>query len=223
MIRKGRILNKPVRNIGMNSRSVTGKVPGFGIYESTLERDFMELLRFESYVETFTAQPVTIEYRNSDGQVRSYTPDGLVQFKSIQGATKPPLLYEIKYLADFRKDWRVLLPKFRAAKSFAHSNHWTFEVFTESHIRGVYFRNIKFLWPYKQLDIDDSRIHLVLDRLADLQETDVSLLLCTLSHDKIKHAQFIQVVWHLISNFRVGCDLNEPINMYTNIWSLEEV
>lgn len=52
-----------------------------GRYESTLERDMMEILRFDSNVRSFLPQLLTIEYRNKEGQKRSYAPDGLIHYK----------------------------------------------------------------------------------------------------------------------------------------------
>ena len=43
----------PVRSIGVSGRSVTGIVPLMGRFESTLERDLMELVRFDRRVSSF--------------------------------------------------------------------------------------------------------------------------------------------------------------------------
>ncbi|WP_158021075.1 TnsA endonuclease N-terminal domain-containing protein [Chromobacterium sphagni] len=94
----------PVRDIVYNSRSVTGMVPLLGEYESTLERDLMEILRFDPNVEYFTAQPVTIGYCDQFGKMRTYTPDGLIPFKPTASLTPQPVLYEVKYRADFRQE-----------------------------------------------------------------------------------------------------------------------
>jgi hypothetical protein len=42
------IYDEPVRDIKISTRGVTGAVPRFGKYESSLERDLMEILRFDT-------------------------------------------------------------------------------------------------------------------------------------------------------------------------------
>ena len=128
----------PVREIGVSTRGVTGSVPSFGRYESSLERDLMEILRFDPHVERFTPQPLTIEYLDRDGRTRNYTPDGLIHFKADSGSHQVPVLFEVKHREDFRKDWKILLPKFRAAKAYCLVQGWRFEVFTEREIRTPY-------------------------------------------------------------------------------------
>ena len=113
-------MNKPARKIGITTRSVSGVVPGMGRYESSLERDFMELLRFDDSIRSFQAQPVTIDYQRKDGSWGKYTPDGY--FKYAEHLALPPVLYEIKYRKDFRDEWKSLMPKFRAAKQYGLGN-----------------------------------------------------------------------------------------------------
>lgn len=140
----------PARKIGVKSRSVSGIVPKMGHYESTLERDFMEIIRFEGRFTSFTAQPLKIEFRGKSRAVEGYTPDGLIYF--IEGSNpRKPLLFEIKHREDFRKDWRKLMPKFKAAKKYCASVGWDFMVLTEKEIRTPYLTNVKFLWPFKML------------------------------------------------------------------------
>ncbi|MGV6393349.1 Tn7 transposase TnsA N-terminal domain-containing protein [Pseudomonas caspiana] len=133
----------PVRSIGVSGRSVTGIVPLMGRFESTLERDLMELVRFDRRVSSFLPQPVKIEYKGDAGEDRSYTPDGLITFQE-SASSPPPILYEVKYRANFREQWRNLLPKFRAAKSYCAQRGWRFEVYTEREIRTPYLDNVKF-------------------------------------------------------------------------------
>lgn len=109
-------MDEPVRRIGITNRSVSGIVPGMGRYESSLERDFMEILRFDSCIKNFKPQPVTIDYLRSNGSSGTYTPDGYFEYASHLAL--PPVLYEIKYRSDFLENWKVLMPKFRAAKNY---------------------------------------------------------------------------------------------------------
>jgi len=52
------LVSGPVREIGVQSRSITGTMPDGNRYESSLERDFMLLLKFDPSVELYTPQPL---------------------------------------------------------------------------------------------------------------------------------------------------------------------
>lgn len=217
-----RLHHTPVRDISINSRSVTGIVPSFGKYESTLERDFMEILRFDPSIEHFTPQPLKVEYRDNGGRLCSYTPDGLITFKPAWSSYAMPVLFEVKYRADFRKHWKELLPKFRAAKAYCLGKGWRFEVFTEREIRTAYLNNVKFLWPFRERSVAPELKTLILRTLGDLDEADPDFLLCALCSDSTNRARMIPVLWHLIATSAIGCDLTAPLTMRSRIWAEQE-
>ena len=211
----------PVRDIGISRRSVTGSVPSLGKYESTLERDLMEILRFDPRVDGFTAQPLTITFLDEKGGKRSYTPDGLIHFK--ESSYRPvPVLYEVKFREDFRKNWKLLIPKFRAAKNYCLDKGWRFEVFTEREIRTPYLDNVKFLWPYRERVPTCEVSSAILQMLWDLDEADPDLLLCALCHDSTNRARMIPALWHMVAVGIIGCDLNAPLTMRTRIWAEQD-
>jgi hypothetical protein len=205
----------PVRTIRMNSRSVTGTVPGIGAYESTLERDLMEILRFDPEVLTVYPQPVRVEFVKSDGSKGECYPDGLIEFKPEFSLL--PVLYEVKYREDFRANWRELIPKFRAAKQFAFAKGWRFEVFTEREIRTPYLSNVKFLFPFLERKFPEPITAWVLQILSDLGEADPDFLLCALCKDKGNRAELIPVIWHLVATEAIDCDLEIPLTMRTKL------
>jgi hypothetical protein len=205
----------PVRKIGPKHRGVTGVVPKLGRYESGLERDFMEILRFDMNIARFTPQPLTINYFDQNGEKQKYTPDGLIFFQSFQGYTPEPILFEVKYRIDLRKDRRTLFPKFRAAKECSIQKGWRFEIFTEREIRTPYLSNVRFLWPYRERIPDPAIARRVLLILSDLDEADPDLLLCALAHDKLNRAFLIPVIWHLVATGQIDCDLDVPLTMRT--------
>ncbi len=137
----------PARVIRAGQRGLRGSVPHFGRFESALERDLMELLRFGNDVRDFFPQPLSIPYVDANGMSRKYTPDGLIYFR--RELEHPPVLFEVKYREDFRNSWRELRPKFRAARQLCWEEGWKFRIFTEFHIRTPYLANAKFLNVYK--------------------------------------------------------------------------
>lgn len=181
----------------------------------------MELSRFDDAIEKIVPQPLVVGYRDRAGRDRTYTPDGLVVYKEYLRA--PPLLYEIKYRADFRVSWRKLLPKYRAAKQLALSRGMIFKVFTEREIRTPFLDNVKFLWPYKARKVEQAIQERILLVLSDLQEADPELLLIALCNNERNRGLMIPALWHLVAHDRIGCDLSKPITMQSPIWSKEDV
>ncbi|MGV6953149.1 TnsA endonuclease N-terminal domain-containing protein [Pseudomonas chlororaphis] len=211
----------PVRSIGVSGRSVTGIVPLMGRFESTLERDLMELVRFDRRVSSFLPQPVKIEYKGDAGEDRSYTPDGLITFLE-SAPSQQPILYEVKYRENFREHWRTLLPKFRAAKSYCVQRGWRFEVYTEREIRTPYLDNVRFLWPFRNRHPNPLQRAKVVDVFESGNEISVSKLLGMLAADPKQRGELIPVLWHLVANGALYCDLNIPLSM-TTLLSIGEV
>ncbi|TVO31349.1 TnsA endonuclease N-terminal domain-containing protein [Vibrio algivorus] len=218
---KKHFYSSEARQIGITNRSASGVVPDIGSYESALERDFMELSRFDNMIKQIIPQPLTISFFNHQGYESKYTPDGLIYYSEDLNIS--PILYEIKYRADFRNSWQIQLPKFRMAKKIALSRGWKFKVFTEKEIRTPYLDNIKFLWPYKVRNIEPSMIESVLSVMSDLQEADPALLSASLFSSPKNQALIIPVIWHLVANFRIGCDLSFPLTMHSTIWTKEDI
>src|SRR5271157_6189908 len=74
--------------------------------ESSLERDFYVLMRYDLNVLKYEGQPVMVPYRDKEGVDRNYPPDALVEFRTDIEPAKGmrPWLCEIKYEEDLRKN-----------------------------------------------------------------------------------------------------------------------
>ncbi|WP_171302293.1 TnsA endonuclease N-terminal domain-containing protein [Acinetobacter seifertii] len=214
---------KPVRKIAIGTSSIRGTIPTLGQYESSLERDFMELVRFDNNVELYTPQPVRISFRDRSGRKTTYVPDGLIEYRhDIYPASElKPVLCEIKYRDDFRKDWKRLIDCFKAAKVYALEQGWVFKVYTEFEIRTNYLKNIKFLIEYRNetspVSVEDN----ILIKLEELRISDPETLLVSLFRDPWMRADAIRVLWRLIALRRIGCDLTEALTMRSKIWTME--
>lgn len=216
-----RLVDGPVRRIGVQSRSVTGTMPNGNRYESTLERDFMLLMQFDPAVDVYTPQPLTMTYRDDDGQSRRYTPDGLIEWRVDRPVHDPrPVLVEIKYREDFIGKWREWRARARAAKVFAAEKGWLFMIFTEREIRTPALENATFLLPYLRRKSAPEIEQWLLDRLTELVETTPRALVAGLYRDKWNQATLIPVLWRLLADRRIGFDIAQPLNMCSTIWSL---
>lgn len=217
----------PVRKIPKNHRSITGFITSEvnanqTAFESTLERDFMLLVDFDSEVLSYEEQPVRIDYLSADGKARHYTPDILVTYRRIPNSTtlKPPLLAEIKYRRDLFEHWQELKPKFRAARRYAKEQGWNFRIITEVEIRTPYLKNVKFLRQYQRRPINPAGASLLLQKVSELRPTDPESLLASVSQDAHDRAHLLPTLWRLVAQRKIGADLNQPLTMQSPIWAV---
>ena len=136
------------RKIGYTYSSVSGhyafRKEKSIAFESTLERDLLTILEFNSSVFDVTEQPITIEYINKNSREVTYTPDFLVLFNdpneltNITSVSRKPLLIEVKPRDILIKKWNILKPKFQIATNYAKSNDMKFKIFDETRIRTPY-------------------------------------------------------------------------------------
>lgn len=220
----------PTRKIRKSSCSVTGLIVSqdkteMKAYESTLERDLLELMWFDPNVLSYEEQPVKIEYCGLDGKSHSYTPDLLVIYKdsTVLGSNNRPMLCEVKYRKDLFKNWKNLKPKFRAAIAYSKKKGWDFRILTEVEIRTPYLYNVKFLRPYQTVPKDKEQIKILLTTIKHLQETDPKTLLFSLNQNPIDRAALMPMMWYLISTGKIATDLNQQLTMSSRIWSVNNI
>ncbi|MCE2594114.1 TnsA endonuclease N-terminal domain-containing protein [Motilimonas cestriensis] len=213
-----------VRKIPKNYRNLTGLAASNKaskpFFESTLERDFLTLLDFDSNVITYDVQPVAVSWQSIENRERNYTPDVLVQYSSngCIHSSKDTVLYEIKYRSDLKKNWLELKPKFLAAISYAKERNWCFKIMTEVEIRTIYMENARFLLPYlkvpQRLEFEEMLLH----SLAKMRSCSTESLLKAIFNDKWAQAELIPILWKLIASGRISTDMNIPLTMASRIW-----
>jgi hypothetical protein len=219
----------PVRKIGLSyTNAIRGmrysdKVEEGIYYESTLEKDFIYLLEFNLAVEHYETQPVKIEYRDDKNGYRTYTPDFLVTYRddTAPGKWFKPCLIEIKYRKDLWENWKDLKPKFKAAINYADKKGYKFKIVTENEIRTEYFYNIKFLLRYRKVTPDIGMIETLYDTLEELEISTPNEIIVVASMDKNRRAELLYVLWYMISNSMIACDLHTKITMNSEIWIME--
>lgn len=218
----------PVRKIGNNHTSLTGKIPDKNgekliSFESSLERDFIKITNFNVNVDSFVEQPLTINYVDDEGFTRSYTPDFLVFYKNTNPNIphQKPLLVEIKYRDNLKKDWKILKPKFIAAMRHCDEMDWKFKIITEVEIRTDYLFNTNFLRHYLSDDnivLEDTALLLAAIKRMKISTPKELISKCTSSeHHK---GYLLTSLWHLIAVKMIGIELDKKINMNSEIWSI---
>lgn len=199
----------PVRSIPRSHRSVTGRQPVDGqrsvAVESSLERDFVLLCRFEPDFAGIEEQPVMIPVPGG----RRYTPDFLVTWRE----PRPPDLVEVKYQADLAAQVDVLRPKFAAAEAYAHDRGWRFRVTTDKDIRTPRLANASFLLPFRFRPADPGLAVRLTRALGDLGTATPEQVLATAFPETEGRLQALPVLWHLIATFRLRANLDRELTM----------
>lgn len=208
----------PVRKIGLCYRSVSGRVPmgkerpGVQV-ESTLERDFALLCRFDRSVATVEEQPVRIEYDDADGRARSYVPDFLVTYR---GGRPVPRLVEIKYSTDPMLISGHLDGRFAAASAYARCYGWRFQVVTELEIRTPRLENATFLLPFRGRSIAAGLRDGLRETLRKGGQKNVASLADEVAAAlDLSRPEVLPGIWTMVAEFEVAVDLDRPLTMTT--------
>jgi len=229
-----RILKKRVREIGPKYSSLSGyfisKKQDSQIiqFESSLERDYIYLLEFDTSVYLYLEQPLSITYLDCNNKKHKYTPDFLVRYSDNNTCDT---LVEIKYNDELIHNSLIFSKKFNAAREYCKKNNLTFIILSENEIRNSnleYLENIKFLSSYRDAfeifernghEVDDKIVFYLLNKINFLQECNIKHLIDSLSDDEYKKAELMYCVWYLIANRYIKCDLNKSLNLNTVIWA----
>lgn len=127
------------------------------LFESLLERRFLDVCRIEPRVAAVESQPFTLSYRAADGRRRTYTPDFLVRlepgeaFAFPSSPNKLDLLVEVKPRRLLRKAYLNLRGRFAAARVWARqAPDRAFLIVTDDALNTAIHQNTLLLSPYLQ-------------------------------------------------------------------------
>jgi hypothetical protein len=180
--------------------------------ESTLERDFALLQRFDRDVIGLEEQPVRISYRDHVGAKRSYIPDFLVTYR--QGA---PKLVEVKFSTDPALVGGELEPRFAAARTYSAARGWSFYLATEADIRTPRLSNATFLLPFRPRPADPALRASILQAIQGKPRT-VEWLAAIVSMDTgCDRAQVLPSLWGMVARFELAADLDRPLTMRSHL------
>lgn len=216
---KKAITTEGIRRVPVNVRSLTGEVDGQE-FESSLERDFLLLTHWDDRVDWYQTQPFSVDYTDEKGVNRIYTPDVFISYRQIEGH---PLcinhtIYEVKYREDLFADWKILKPKFKAARQYAKERNWNFKIVTEKEIRTPFLENVQFLWAYSFASFHVHHFDKLMLCLECLDQTTPKELLEIAYSSKTMRGEALWALWCMIARKWVKCDLSIPLDMHTPIW-----
>lgn len=208
----------PARRIRASHRSLVGKVSlevGSAAFESSLERDWLELLDFDPDVLKLRTQPFTI-WHEVDGVLRPYTPD--VQTLWKRGSFEETVVYEVKPRATLQAEWADFKPRFRAATRHCKERGWRFKIVHETHIRTPLLKNAKFLRRYRSIPHNALVEAQLLYSLKAIAPTTPQALLAAAYWSTEARMGALPTLWKLVGERTVACNLDEPLTMRSKIW-----
>jgi len=195
------------------------KSPGFGPFESSLERDFFLLLEFDRTVLAWHPQPLTLPVPATAGLRRSrYTPDVAVEYADVPGGSRLARveLCEVKYRDELKANWKLLKPKLKAGVHHARVNNWRFRIYTEREIRTPRLTNAKFFLTYRERATDGDDIYRIASVLRQLMHgTPAEVLASPLLCDD--RPRLLGVLWHMVSVGIVELDFDQALSMSSPI------
>ena len=225
-------ISKRLREIPPKYSSLSGTINMVSInksiqFESSLERDFIFLIEFDTNVHFFLEQPLEIPYKDRNGIMRRYVPDFIVNY--FDDKTE---IIEIKYKSVLKAKQEELEYKFKGARDFCKKNNLIFKVLTDSDIRiknNIELDNYKFLFRYKNffekiietetlyknLKEDIIKLH---EMIFKLKQISVKDLVYKCSNDLDKQSQFIFLTWCLLANNFIKTDFSIKLDVNSIVW-----
>lgn len=208
----------PIKEYSLSGSIVSIKNNEIIEFESSLERDFICLIEFDTDVIKYCHQPIKI-YFNDDKNY--YVPDFYVEYRNGKKE-----VIEIKYSDDILVNHDLYKNKFKAAKEFCQKNGITFKILTEIDVRNEYLENVKFLLRYSTsyrhggvIPINSAKdIELIKTKIRALKSSTPNLLLSSITDSLEKRAELLYLIWYLVLINEIKTDLKIKLTMNSKIW-----
>jgi len=136
-------------------------------------------------------------------------PDFLVHYAN---PVHPPLLAEVKFSTDPMLLSGKLETRFEAARLYARSQGWLFDVVTEVELRTPRLENATFLLPYRERRLSLQARTTITEHLSVAAKTVAALA---------DETGLLPDIWILVSRFDLITDLDVPLTMRSSLRLLE--
>ncbi len=216
------------RKIGYTYFSQSGYFSFRGIkkiqFESRLEKDFLTSFAFSERVLDIEEQPFTLEYEDSEGKLRKYTPDFLVTFKTAyrpyQYKTRitKPMVVEVKPRDVLQKEFEKYRERFKAMVSYCQQNDMIFKIYDESRIHTVFYNNVVFLARYKRYNYDPIEADTILNYVNAMGQVPIKLMAEIIGGTDLDKAELIGHIYYLLATKQLFADLSLPLGKDTEVW-----
>ena len=209
----------PVRKVSNWGGNIIGSFSSLKMkmsikYESTIERDFLYLLEYDSTVIAYYAQPMIITARDAEEKEHTYIPDFLVERTDRKEIIecKPEELLNQPHAQQQKQ----------MGEEWAHANGHHFVMVTDTDLRKDHtLANLKLLWRYSRLTVPTAIVASCIAHLrtqsAGVTFENVTHFLASTANDSemqqpYKQAQF---VYSMLFHHVLKADLTKPITPAT--------
>lgn len=205
-----------IRNISNKGGNIIGSFPslknGRAVpYESTIERDLLYFLEFDSSVRSYSMQPFIITGLDLEGKPCRYIPDVLITYPKEQ------TLIECKPVA--LKDTVHTQQQVLLGQQWADNHNSTFVLITDEDLRtGHRLANIKLLWRYARLVVPQTITAHCIDILSNEPSgVNFSILVSTLMaiNPSLTYPPYL---YALLFQHVLTTDLDHPLNSSSRIY-----
>ncbi len=202
-----------VRNSGGN---VIGTFPSLKMreqvpYESTIERDLLFFLEYDTNVVRYQAQPFAITGSFADGVAHSYIPD----FQVIR--TNGKEIVECKPTA--RLNDAHTQQQLALGQAWADTNQHLFVVITDTDLRaGHRLANLKLLWRYSRLSVSVRLIEQCRACITAQPEGVPLASLAAFLSGQVSPSTQLPSLYSLMFQDLLHADLTEPLSPATRVW-----
>jgi hypothetical protein len=217
---------RPVREIPIQSLSVGGRFPSrknkrMVSYESQLELAFLYHLEFSSEVKEYVEQPCKV--KSPAGKF--YIPDFLVFFSD---PLRKPLLVEIKYLRDVKRNLDKMLTKLETLEKFACEKGYDFKLFTDKELLTERLKNYRFLYGYLSPPISGSDYLEFTQNVVNLVKREQPIRVIDIANVLGKgnftlKGLYLSTVWHLIATSVLWVNFDEELTNHSFVYTTKPI
>lgn len=205
-----------VRRVKNSGGNVIGTFPSLKMreqvpYESTLERDLLFFLEYDTSVVRYQAQPFLITGSSADGTAHTYIPD----FQVIRTGGKE--IVECKPTAHLNE--AHTRQQLALGQAWADTNQHLFVLITDTDLRaGHRLANLKLLWRYSRLSVSVRLIEQCRSFFAAQPgDTSLAALAAFLTGQESSFTQF-PALYSLLFQHVLQADLTAPLEPSTRVW-----
>lgn len=210
------------RKLGNHGGNVTGSFPSQVkgekvLYQSTIERDYVYVLKFDPTVITYRAQPMVILGTDDEGNTHRYTPDFLVVRTNRKEIVecKPEELLSHPHT----------LQQIQLGEAWAEANNHDFVIVTDTDLRKDHtLANLKLLWRYCRTTVPTAMLASCIACLKaqpkDMAFEDVARLLASIADSPEMQQPYRQApfIYSMLFHHILQADLTKPISPATILW-----
>lgn len=178
-------------------------------------RDFKRFVDFETSIDYYQMSPVTIPFRDGDGNCREYRPLVLLTYVTdFSYIAMKPVLIDIRSEDDIRKNRSWLLPAWRAAHRFAAQNGWHFRLIRDYFFDSPIYRNAGFLLGFRRHLLKNPYFTRLTREIRRLKTATINEIMENTCDSPEDYAATLPQLWCLLNVNFAGYDLTPEMESY---------